>query len=268
MRCASVVAVLFAATACLGADEPAKATRVIEGVKTTFPAKSIPAGVKLLVGVLDSCHDVSDGTVKYTADDLTKAKKGDHVRFEFPTPLKVEVRGKKLEMSEAVFADGVFWLVCGKDFVRCTKYSETMDRFQEWYRQTLAADAGVGAEAKPQPAKLWAGVSASSPNVTSNALFTVREAERLMIGFAVVNDGTDPVPFERGETELVVNGQSVAGFGDAFRDGPVWARLVPGKPFSASLGLGKHFAKPGVYKVQWRGKGFESAVLEFRVVGE
>ena len=129
------------------------------------------------------------------------------------------------------------------------------------------AAAGAGDKEKPPP-KLWAGVSASSPNSTSNALFTVREAERLMIGFAVVNDGADPVPFERGETELVINGKPLAGFGEVFRKGPVWDRLVPGKPFSAALGLGKHFAKPGVYKVQWRGKGFESAVLEFRVVGE
>ena len=129
-------------------------------------------------------------------------------------------------------------------------------------------DAGIGAGAKPQPSKLWAGVSVSSPNSTSNALFTVSQAERLMIGFAVVNDGADPVPFERGDTELVVNGEPLAGFGDVFREGPVWDRMIPGKPFSAALGLGKHFAKPGVYKVQWRGKGFESAVLEFRVVGE
>jgi hypothetical protein len=42
--------------------------------------------------------------------------------------------------------------------------------------------------------------------------------------------------------------------------------LVPGKPYNARLTLGKTFAKPGTYKVQWRGKGFESAVLEFRVV--
>ena len=133
MRYASAVAVLFVTTACLGADEPPKATRVIEGSKTTFPAKSIPEGVKLLTGVLESCHDMSDGTVKYTADDLKKAQKVDHVRFVFRKPLKVEVLGEKLEVSEAVCADGVFWLVCGKDVVRCTKYTyDKMDRFREW----------------------------------------------------------------------------------------------------------------------------------------
>jgi hypothetical protein len=133
---------------------------------------------------------------------------------------------------------------------------------------TALTITGAGAQDKPPPSKLWAGVSASSPNSTSNVVFTVREAERLMIGFAVVNDGTEPVPFERGDTEFVINGKALAGFGESFREGPGWPRLEPGKSFSAALGLGKEFSKPGVYKVQWLGKGFKSAVLEFRVVGE
>jgi hypothetical protein len=115
--------------------------RVIEGTKTTFPANSIPEGVKALSGALESCHARSDGTVRYTSDDLKKAKKGDHVRFEFTRPLPVEILGKKLEVSEAVFAAGVFWLVCRQDVVRCTKYEfAKMKPFGEWYRQTLPAD--------------------------------------------------------------------------------------------------------------------------------
>ncbi len=124
--------------------------------------------------------------------------------------------------------------------------------------------ADTGADAKPLSPKLWAGVSVSSPN----ALFTVAEAKGLMIGFALVNDGADAVPFERGDVELVVNGKPLAGFGAEFREGPIWASLVPGKPCHAAVGVGKHFTKPGLYKVQWRVKGVESAVLEFRVMGE
>jgi hypothetical protein len=141
MRYLATAAALLVATACLGADELPKATRMIEGAKTTFPAKSISEGVKALTGALESCHDMSDGTIRYTVADLKKARKGDHVRFVFPKPLGVEVLEKKLEVSEAVYADGVFWLVCGKDVVRCTKYTfDKMDRFREWYRQPLPAD--------------------------------------------------------------------------------------------------------------------------------
>jgi hypothetical protein len=75
MRSVAAAALLFVATTCVGADEQTKATRVIEGTKTTFPAGSIPEGVKALTGVLQSCHDLSDGTIKYTADDLKKAQR-------------------------------------------------------------------------------------------------------------------------------------------------------------------------------------------------
>ena len=49
IRFASILAILVAATLCRAADETPKATRVIEGAKTTFPDKSTPEGVKRLV---------------------------------------------------------------------------------------------------------------------------------------------------------------------------------------------------------------------------
>lgn len=141
MRYVAVAVALFVATACFGADEPPKATRVIEGTTAVFPTKSVPDGVKRLTGVLDSCHDISDGTIQYTADDLKKAQKSDHVRFVFSKPLSVKLRGKKLDVSEAIYADGVFWLVCGKDIVRCSKYThDKWDPFLKWYRQMFPVE--------------------------------------------------------------------------------------------------------------------------------
>ncbi len=129
---------ILAATACFGADKSPKATRVIDGTKTTFPAKSVPEGAVALAGLLESCHTLNDGTVKYTADDLKKAQTGDHVRFVFPKSLKVAILGKPLDVSETVYADGVLWLVSGTDVLRCSKYEfDKYDRFLEWYRQTL-----------------------------------------------------------------------------------------------------------------------------------
>jgi hypothetical protein len=142
MRYASVViASLLAATVSLGGDELPKATRVIEGRKTTFPAAAIPEGVKALTGALESCRSLSDDSIRHTAADLKNAQKGEHVRFVFTRSLKVTILGKKLEVSETVFAEGVFWLRCGNDVVRCTKYTfDKMTPFREWYRQTLPAD--------------------------------------------------------------------------------------------------------------------------------
>ena len=114
---------------------------MIEGTKMTFPAKSIPEGVKALTGVLESCSTMDDRANQYTADDLKKAQKGDHVRFVFSKPLKVEIMRKKLEVSEAVYAGGRFLLLCGKDVVYCSKYThDKWTPFEKWYRQTLPAD--------------------------------------------------------------------------------------------------------------------------------
>jgi hypothetical protein len=141
MRSISVGAALLVASVCFAADESPKATRFLEGSRSTFPAKSLPEGKKLLIAVLESCHDVSDETVKYSTDDLKTAQKGDHVRFEFPKAIKCEVQQKKLEVSEAIYAKGVFWLVCGNDVVRATKYTfDKLEPFRKWFEQTLPAD--------------------------------------------------------------------------------------------------------------------------------
>jgi hypothetical protein len=150
MHHTAITAFLFVATACHYVDkgprfprviEGPKATRVIEGSKSTFPTRSIPEGVKLLTRALESCHVISDGTVTHSADDMKRAQIQNHVHFLFPTPLRVKVLGKNLAVSEAVVASGVFWLRCGNEVVRCTKYThDKMQPLHDWYRQTLPAD--------------------------------------------------------------------------------------------------------------------------------
>ena len=141
LRVSFFIALLLVTSVSRGADEIPKATRFIDGEKTTFPDKSIPEGIELLVAVLDNCHETSDGTVRYAADELKKARDGDRVEWTFPKPLRVEVRGKKLVLSEVVFAGGAFWLRCGDEIHRFTKYThDKMKPFEEWYRQTLPRD--------------------------------------------------------------------------------------------------------------------------------
>ena len=144
MRSFSVFTALIMAPVGLAADGIPKASRVIEASKTTFPAESIPAGVKLLTGLLESClyaDDAVDGTAQDTIDKLTKARNGDHVQFVFPKPLIVSVLNREVEVSRVIHSDGSFWLVCGKDVVRCAKYThDKWEPFHQWYRQTLPAD--------------------------------------------------------------------------------------------------------------------------------
>ena len=127
------------------AEEKPSAIRMIEGEKTTFPAKTMPEGVKALRAVLEACHDINDETLRFTVRDLEAAKKdaaaGEYVEFLLPEALPVEVLRHKLQVSEALYAKGVFWVISGTEVMRCTKYEfDKMDRFQKWYRQVLPAD--------------------------------------------------------------------------------------------------------------------------------
>ena len=147
MRYFAAVVALTVVTASICAEEPPKATRVIDGTKYTFPDKTIRDGVRALRDVLEACHTEGDSRfengkeIKYTADDVKKAQKGDHVRFVFSKPLLVDVLEKELDATEVVFANGAFWLMCEKQVVRCSKYEyEKMKKFEEWYRQTLRPD--------------------------------------------------------------------------------------------------------------------------------
>jgi hypothetical protein len=140
MRFTLVPALLFVATACYGADET-KATRKLEGVKTTFPAKIIKAGVKAAIAALETCHSSMESSDP--AADMKRAQEGDHVRVVFAKPVKVEVLNDEYEISEVVFAPdpGVFWIRSGDKVLRCGKYQfQEMQQFQDWYRQTLPAD--------------------------------------------------------------------------------------------------------------------------------
>jgi len=136
--------------------------------------------------------------------------------------------------------------------------------FLLWHHdRAIAAPANAADAVKAQDPRVWAGVSASVPNATTNAMFSVGEINRLMIGVALVNDGETPIPFDREKTRLVINGEAVEIFE---RNGPVWNEVQRGRPFGASTGgPAKYFSQPGLYKIQWIGDGFSSYVLEIRI---
>jgi len=42
--------------------------------------------------------------------------------------------------------------------------------------------------------------------------------------------------------------------------------LKTGESLRFGKAIGRYVAEPGVYKIQWKGKSFESGVVEFRVL--
>ena len=141
MRCALATLVVLFAVVAQGADDAPKATGTLEGKKIKFPEKGIADGVKATVGLLRSCHAES----LYQADELKRAKQGDHVRWMFPKPILVTVMSEKVEVSERVFRrplnTGVFWARTGDKWRRYSKYEpEKVEPFVAWLQQAQPAD--------------------------------------------------------------------------------------------------------------------------------
>ena len=135
-----VTLVLVTAVACRAEDTP-KASGILEGKKVKFPEKAVADGVKATVGLLESCHDSS----LYEADELKKAKQGDHIRLVFAKPITVRVVNEDVEVSELVFRlptnTGVFWLRSGEKWRRYSKYEvQKEEPFRAWLREAEPAD--------------------------------------------------------------------------------------------------------------------------------
>ena len=127
----------------------------------------------------------------------------------------------------------------------------------------LAAADTAKQEAGKPASKLWAALSVGQP------VFEVKEVKRLQICFALVNDGTEVVKPDLDSSQLLVNGKNLKDWDFIIANGiqdDRWDALPPGDYLLFSLGLGKYFEKPGVYKVSWKGKGFASNEVVFRVL--
>jgi hypothetical protein len=129
----------------------------------------------------------------------------------------------------------------------------------------LAAD-GPQKEAAAPKAKLWAGLSVTSPTIGAD---DVHDGRFFMVSFALVNDGDKAVNPEIDSSQFMVNGKELKDWGFIIRNGPRgedFESLAAGQAVRFGKGMGRYFSEPGVYRVQWKGKAFESAVLEFRVL--
>ena len=119
-----------------------------------------------------------------------------------------------------------------------------------------------GQPTSEQP-KLWAGISVQQP------VFGQTETAKLVMSFAVVNDGTSDANPNIEFSRLFINGVEPQNWGNIILNGlrtPEWKIFPPGRTLTFTYALGTLFSKPGVYTVRWEGVNFKSADLVFRVV--
>jgi hypothetical protein len=113
--------------------------------------------------------------------------------------------------------------------------------------------------------KLWAGVSVSKPVFYQHNL----GSGFFQLDFTVVNDGDRTVdPGIEGST-LLVNGKELKDWGFVVGNGPRgsdFKALAPGRAVRFGYAMGQYFDEPGIYRVVWKGQGFEAAAVVFRVL--
>ena len=119
------------------------------------------------------------------------------------------------------------------------------------------------APAKQEQRKLWASLSVSRP------LFYAGWTKELTVYFTLVNDGSETIDPKIESSKIIINGveleESGFIFGNGLRD-MRWRALPFGDALEFNYALEKYFKEPGIYRVSWKGDGFETPTIVFRVM--
>jgi hypothetical protein len=150
----------------------------------------------------------------------------------------------------------------------------------------VAVAAGAQEAPKPKEApqaalgtKLWAAVSVSDTIINWGDRAWVPGLRPLpfMINFYLVNDGDKVVDPKVESSQLFINGKECKGkvapngldwpfiMASGPRDGR-WKALPPGDHLSFGYAMGDYFKEPGIYRIKWKGEGFEAPEVVLRVM--
>jgi hypothetical protein len=120
-------------------------------------------------------------------------------------------------------------------------------------------------ETATRATELWAALSVPKPLCRQDEV----ASDKFAIQFCIVNDSPRIVNPEFGSSQLFVNGKELKDWPVIIANGPRdnrWKGMAPGGHLRFSYGLQNYFKEPGVYKVMWKGKNFQSPEIVFRVL--
>lgn len=121
----------------------------------------------------------------------------------------------------------------------------------------------VGTQNVRQNQYPWVALSVSEPLVHPNRL------KQFQVYFAMHNDGIKPFDTKMVSWRLNINGKDHPNSQLLFFNGPKderWQSLPAGEYLLFTYALGEWFKSPGTYKIMWKGDGFESPPVYFRVL--
>jgi hypothetical protein len=258
------------------ADEPAKDL----GPIATAPAPRLWAGIGVPTPVV--LEGASDGLTLLFAlvNDSDKA-----VNPEFDNA-KLVINGKEFPaVPEAPWVRGGLGGGSRMETLRPKDWAAFGRGLQEYFRKpglyrvscrgsefgsaevvfrVLPRDGITGSTAKKGARTLWAGIGVSS------ALMQENSANGIRIRLGLINDGDTVADPQAVESKLIVNGKDIPVAPAVLQPGApprdIQRKLEPGASTEFELGPQRFLQEPGVYRISWKGKHFQSAEAVVRVV--
>jgi hypothetical protein len=132
-------------------------------------------------------------------------------------------------------------------------------------RTTQAALAGakLGTAHEKKAGSLWAGLSVNHP------IFKVGQTNDLRIEFTLVNDRDKPIDSKIADSQIIINGKELNDSGlilSSVQKGDRSNALPPGQSLRLDCLLGDRFKEPGIYRISWKGAGFQSSEIVIRIL--
>jgi hypothetical protein len=137
--------------------------------------------------------------------------------------------------------------------------------------RTAALARAAQAAAKPGTAdqkktgSLWAGLTVNHP------IFRAGQAKDLRIEFTLVNDGDKVIDPKIPESQVVINGKELGDSGmilSRVQKGARFRALPPGESLQFDCVLADQLKEPAIYRVSWKGTGFQSSEIVLRILPE
>jgi hypothetical protein len=129
--------------------------------------------------------------------------------------------------------------------------------------QAALAAAMLGTADQKKTGSLWAGLSVNHP------IFKAGQTKDLRIEFTLVNDGDQVIDPKIPESRIIINGKELGDSGmilTSVQKGASFRSLPPGESLQFDCLFGDRFKEPGVYRVSWKGSGFQSSEIVLRIL--
>jgi hypothetical protein len=126
--------------------------------------------------------------------------------------------------------------------------------------QALLSATKASTTLQPKVGNLWAGLSVNHP------IFKAGQTEDLRIEFTLVNDGDKVIDPKIAESHIVINGNEFTEPGSVFGKDTPFKALSPGESLRFDWLLGDYVKEPGIYQLFWKGAGFQSSEIVFRIL--